>query len=452
MSAAAAAAAPPSTAAAAPAKKRGADMGLAAHEKAPRPPPTFSTGNYSINWLSTAIICIPPLMVLGAILAGVPFQRNTMILMFFSYLLNGFGITFGYHRLFSHRAFTGHWTVQWFFAFAGAGAFQGSIKWWGRNHRIHHRYIDTDKDPYNALRGFFYTHCGWMLMKQDYEILGRVDVSDFTTNKMIMFQHHNYLPIAMLSGILLPTFIAGLGWGDWAGGYFYAGLLKVVIVHHTTFFINSLAHTDFLGAGQFFSDKHSSRDSWFCALLTLGEGYHNFHHEFAQDYRNGIMWYHFDPTKWLVRALEMVGLVYNVVRTPNEVIERNMVSLSHKKHQEALEQMRARMEHLEDKTKIAAAMTWAEVEERVARGEKLTVIGNYVLDLRKVVPTGPGYTHKSSDIVWYNSHPGGRKILDMYVGKDATEAFSGGVYRHSEGAVNILPYLRVARLERPKEE
>jgi len=421
-------------------------FGLSANEKAPRPPPTFKDGNYQINWVSAAVLLIPPLMVLAAFLAGVPVTFNTMIATIIAYLFNGFGITVGYHRLFSHRAFNASYGLQAALAFAGAGAFQGSIKWWGRNHRIHHRYIDTDKDPYNATRGFFYTHMGWMLMKQDYDILGHVDINDFHCSKLVMWQHSNYFPIAMMSGVILPTLVCGLGWGDYLGGYFYAGLLKVVLVHHSTFCINSLAHTSFGGAKQNFSLKHSSHDSFLCALATMGEGYHNFHHEFAQDYRNGIQWYQYDPSKWLIRLFEMLGLARGLVRTPNEVIERNMNSVQHLKHADAILRLEKRLQQMD--VAVSDVWTWTEVEERVAKGEKLTVIGDYVLDMQKAVPSGSGYTHTDKKIVWYNAHPGGRKMLDMFVGKDATEAFTGGIYKHHEGAVNLLPYLRVATIKR----
>lgn len=429
------------------ASKKAEVAGLGANEKAPRPPPSFKDGNYKINWIAVAVLILPPMLAFGAFLAGVSLVAKTMYALAFFYTFNGLlGITIGYHRLFSHRSFTGHWILQYLVAFAGAGAFQGSIKWWGRNHRIHHRYIDTDKDPYNATRGFWYTHMGWMVMKQDYGILGKVDVSDFKYSKVVQFQHKHFFRIAMLSGIILPTLVCGLGWGDWLGGYFYAGLAKIAMVHHSTFFINSLAHTNFFGAMQNYADTHSSHDSFVCALLTFGEGYHNFHHEFAQDYRNGIKWYHYDPTKWSIRLFELIGLARNLVRTPNDVIERNRNNMTHKRLSKAIEELERRQKELE--IEVPEQWTWEEIERRVAADEKLLVIGGYVLDLQKAVPTGPGYTQSGTRIVWYDAHPGGRKLLEMFVGKDATEAFTGGIYKHSLGAENLLQHLRVATLKR----
>jgi stearoyl-CoA desaturase (delta-9 desaturase) len=96
------------------------------------------------------------------------------MLIYYSFMI--LTITAGYHRLFAHRAYKAHWFVEWFFCIFGAGAFQGSVKWWARGHRIHHRYVDTDKDPYNAKRGFWYSHMGWMIMKQDPKSLGRAEI------------------------------------------------------------------------------------------------------------------------------------------------------------------------------------------------------------------------------------------------------------------------------------
>ncbi|KAF5222792.1 putative fatty acid desaturase [Trypanosoma cruzi] len=419
----------------------------AAEEKVPSNLPQWTKGNYEINWVAVAVLALPPTMVFAAILAGIPLLPKTLAVAAFFYVFNGMiGITLGYHRLFSHRSFVAHPILQWICVFAGAGAFEGSAKWWGRNHRIHHRYVDTPKDPYDATRGFFFSHMGWMVMKQNYGLLGKVDVSDFKYNIIIQFQHRYFFRIAMLSGIILPTLICGLGWGDWLGGYFYAGLAKVVFVHHCTFFINSLAHTSLFGAVQNYSDRNTSRDSMVCALLTFGEGYHNFHHEFAQDYRNGIKWYHFDPTKWTIRLCEWLRMASHLMRTPNEVIERNVKNLQYKGVRRQMELLEKRLGELELPTTVE--YTWEDVAKYVQQGQKLIVIGDNVIDLEKSVPTGSGYTHSNEKIVWYEAHPGGKKMLDIYVGKDATEAFQGGIYKHSLGAESLIPHLRIAKLKR----
>ncbi|RNF01109.1 putative fatty acid desaturase [Trypanosoma rangeli] len=416
-------------------------------EKASRNVPQWTKGNYEINWLAVTVLAVPPIAVFVAILAGVPLLAKTLVVAAFFYVFNGMiGITFGYHRLFSHRSFIAHPILQWICAFAGAGAFEGSAKWWGRNHRIHHRYVDTPKDPYDATRGFFFSHMGWMIMKQDYALLGKVDVSDFRYNNIIQFQHRHFFKIAMVSGIILPTLICGLGWGDWLGGYFYAGLAKVVFVHHCTFFINSLAHKGWLGAVQNYSDRHTSHDSFVCALLTFGEGYHNFHHEFAQDYRNGIKWYHFDPTKWTIRLCEFLRLATHLVRTPNDVIERNVKKLLYSKLGRQLGLLEEQLKELELPT--TEEYTWDDIARLVRQGQKLTVIDDSVVDLQRSVPTGPGYTHSDEKIVWYDAHPGGKKMLDMFVGKDATRVFYGGIYKHSLGAEGLIPHLRIAKLKR----
>ena len=415
-------------------------------EEQPRRQPSFHEGNYEINYIAVAVLTVPLLGVLTGICMGVPLHWKTFLVGVFFYLFKGcLCVTVGYHRLFSHRAYTASTVFQWLCAFAGAVSFECSAKWWGRNHRIHHRYVDTEKDPYNALRGFMFSHMGWMIMKQDYSLLGKVDVSDFKYNHVIQFQHKHFFKMAMVSGVILPTVICGLGWNDWLGGYFYASLAKIVFVHHCTFFIHSLAHTNFFGAVQNYSDRHSSHDSFVCALFTFGEGYHNFHHEFAQDYRNGIKWYHYDPTKWVIRAVSFFGIAKNLVRTPNEVIDGNFNKMLLKKAKKTMEQAQQRLDQLD--IPVTAEWTWEKVQDEVAKGRKLMVINNDVIDVMRSLPTGSGYTHSSKDIVWYSNHPGGQRILDMFVGKDATSAFTGGVYGHSCGAEAYLQHLRVATIK-----
>lgn len=122
-------------------------------------------------------------------------------------------------------------TLEYVLAIWGAGAVQGSIAWWARGHRVHHRYTDTDLNPYNADKGFFYSHIGWMLFKPRRKP-GPADVSDLRNNPIVKWQHRYYLPLALTMAILFPMAMAGYGWGDWQGGFVFAGLLRMLIVHH----------------------------------------------------------------------------------------------------------------------------------------------------------------------------------------------------------------------------
>ncbi len=426
-------------------------IGLLPHEKPPRESPSFRKGNWSINWINTIVVLSPPVLLLGAILYGVPLTLSTFIVGVVMYALNGLSITGGYHRLFSHRSYVAHPIVQQFFLWFGAGAMQGSCQWWSRNHRIHHQpaSIDTDRDPYNAKRGFWYSHMGWMIMKQDYGILSYVDISDLKANKYVRWQHDNYLLCAMTTGIILPTVLCGLISGDWVGGYFYAAIGKVFFVHQSTFFINSLAHSSFFGATQPFSENHTSHDSVVCSLLALGEGYHNLHHEFPSDYRNALEWYQYDPTKWVIRTLEFLGFAKHLIRTPDAVLQRNRSTVQHNKAEREMAEAKRKLAQLDAKTAVPTVWTWADVESKVLNeNRKLMVVGDYVLDIERPIQTGAGYTHKDQPMDWCKVHPGGYKILDAYIGKDATDAMTGDVYKHSEGAFNLLQHLRVASIKR----
>lgn len=413
-------------------------------EKRARTIPTFHNGNYEINYIAVAVLLLPLSGAIGALLYGIPVQAKTLLVALCFYIFNGLvGITMGYHRLYSHRAYDASKFVQWVCVFAGAGAFEGSAKWWGRNHRIHHRFVDTDADPYNAKRGFMFSHMGWMIMKQDYSLLGRVEISDLKHNPIVQFQHRYFFRMAMLSGIILPTLICGLGWGDWAGGYFYAALGKIVFVHHCTFFINSLAHSKFFWSTQTYNDAHTSRDSVVCALLTFGEGYHNYHHEFSNDYRNGIMWYHFDPTKWLIRTCAFFGAVRGLTRTPYDVIEASKCRMQAKVARLRLEEAERRLK--EHQYPLLESWTMEDVQRGVEQGRKLLIVKGLVLDLLRPIQIGGSLTHKNATMSWYDVHPGGKRLLDAFVGKDATSAFSSE-HAHRVAADMYIERMCVGRL------
>lgn len=182
-------------------------------------------------------------------------------------------------------------------ALAGASSVQGSILTWCRDHRIHHRYVDTEKDPHNANRGFLWSHMGWLIVKPDPKQAVSVDISDLTSDRVAMWQDKYFGPLCLFTGYVLPMMVAGFGWDDALGGLLYAGILRVFLFQQATNCVNSLAHI--LG-DQPYADTHSPRDHLVTAILTFGEGYHNFHHEFPSDYRNGVNWFDYDPTKWCI--------------------------------------------------------------------------------------------------------------------------------------------------------
>jgi stearoyl-CoA desaturase (delta-9 desaturase) len=226
-------------------------------------------------------------------------------------------ISAGYHRLFSHRTYQAHPTVELVLLCFGAAAFQNSALNWSAEHRRHHKYVDGERDPYNARRGFWYSHIGWVLEKTA-PAMELTPVPDLERMRLVRWQHRHYPAIGGAVGFLAPLLL-GWAFGDPWGGLILGGIARLVVVYHATFSINSFAH--WLGA-QPYSDADSSRDSHLTALITMGEGYHNFHHTFPLDYRNGVRPYDFDPTKWTIRALAAVGLAGKLRRAPLPLIER----------------------------------------------------------------------------------------------------------------------------------
>jgi stearoyl-CoA desaturase (delta-9 desaturase) len=233
------------------------------------------------------------------------------------WVITGMGITAGYHRLFAHRSYSASWPVRLGFAVAGAMAGQNSIIAWCSDHRRHHRATDTDEDPYDATKGLWWSHMGWILQEGS-STPGYADVPDLWNDPIARFQHQHWLAVSVLGNLALLLPVGFLS--DRLGGVLLlAGLLRFIATQHFTFTINSLSHW---WGRQPWSSRNSSRDNRFLALLTFGEGYHNFHHTFQVDYRNGVAWYDWDPSKWLIRALAALGLADNLKRTPEHTLLR----------------------------------------------------------------------------------------------------------------------------------
>jgi stearoyl-CoA desaturase (delta-9 desaturase) len=228
------------------------------------------------------------------------------------YLVSGLGITVGYHRLMAHRSFDCPNWVKAALLVAGAWALQNSAIKWAADHLRHHAHCDSEKDPYNARLGFWHSHCGWLLTPDshaDTKYASRVAL-----DPVAVWQHRYYAAL-VLSG-LAATFMIGFLHNGVMGGigcFLLAGVGRTFAVLNSTFCINSICH---LWGDQPHSTTDSSRDSWWISLITFGEGYHNYHHTYPTDYRNGPRWYDFDPSKWVIHGLYLLGLA-NDLRTAN---------------------------------------------------------------------------------------------------------------------------------------
>jgi stearoyl-CoA desaturase (delta-9 desaturase) len=227
------------------------------------------------------------------------------------YAVTGLGITVGYHRLISHRSFECRPLVKFMLLIAGGWALQNTAIKWSADHVRHHAKVDQDADPYNAMKGFWYSHVGWLFMSNPYA--DDKYEAQFRKDSLLLWQERYYVPI-VLSGFALPLLVGFLhgGWREAIGCFLLAGVGRMFLVLNSTFCINSVCH---LWGTQPHSTANSSRDCWWVSLITFGEGYHNYHHAYQRDYRNGPKWYNFDPSKWLIFGAAQLGLASNLYRS-----------------------------------------------------------------------------------------------------------------------------------------
>lgn len=271
-------------------------------------------------WLQTSIFSLTMLVAVIGVpwyAISVGFEWSAWIAFWLYYFATGIAITAGYHRLWSHNSYKAHPILRVILAALGAAAIQNSIIVWASGHRDHHRCVDDpDHDPYSVKRGLWFSHMGWMLRDYESGIVNLANVPDIERDPIARFQHDHYIKIVLFMNFA-PWMLMGYFTGDYLANFLLVGVLRLVVGHHTTFFINSLAH---YWGKQPYSEECTARDNGFLALFTHGEGYHNYHHCFQNDYRNGIRWFHWDPTKWLIFTGSLVGLTSNLRRIPQEKI------------------------------------------------------------------------------------------------------------------------------------
>jgi len=282
------------------------------------------------------------LSVFAAIWTGITWEA--VVLCAALYWLRMFAIGAGYHRLFSHRAYSTSRTFQFILAFLAQSSAQKSILWWAAKHRHHHLHSDTDQDVHSPRRkGFLYSHVGWVFdRKHDTADLRKI--ADFTRYPELMWLHRfELLPAVVLAAVCFAI----AGWPGLVVGFFWS----TVFVYHATFCINSLAHVH--GSKRYVT-ADDSRNNWLLALFTMGEGWHNNHHAYQSSVRQGFRWWEVDATYYILRALAWLGIVWDLKMPPEQVL-RNEQRLGARLIDRAARQLAASF----DSSRIALAVTAA---------------------------------------------------------------------------------------------
>jgi len=277
-----------------------------------------------------AVVIIPFLALAGAIvlLWGAPFHWYYLAMFGVMYTLSTLGIGVGYHRLFTHKSFEAKPFVRLILAVFGSTAVEGPVIKWVATHRMHHQHADVPGDPHSphgedrpgvwgVLTGFWHAHVGW-LFDADPVNLDRY-VPDLLKDRGVQFVHRTFL-LWVILGLLIPAALGGLLTGTWWGvllGFLWGGLVRVLVVHHVTWSINSVCH---LWGTRPFATRDESRDNPIFGVLAFGEGWHNAHHAFPTSARHGLAWWKFDLNYLIIRTLALLGLARNIRIPPPERI------------------------------------------------------------------------------------------------------------------------------------
>lgn len=339
------------------------------HQAARQPPHRDGDLHYEgINWVTSTFLIstfVVALITTPLYIWKLGFGPLELSLFVAMYVVSGLSITAGYHRLFTHVSYRASWPVRLFLLLFGASTFESSALLWCSDHRYHHKYSDMDgdpHDPHNIRRGFFWAHMGWMLVYVS-PFLERDNVEDLKRDRLVAWQHKYFVPVAIGMGFVFPMAIGATvtslqGRGVLAGlaaGFVWGGCTRIVAVMHSTFLINSAAHTF---GRQPYDSETTARDSHLLALITFGEGYHNYHHVFETDYRLGTLAWHWDPGKWLIWTFGRLGLANNLRRVPKETIALAKIREARRRVDRKIEGF-----HPDRREQIAATLT--ALEERL---------------------------------------------------------------------------------------
>ncbi len=277
----------------------------------------------AIPFILLHIACI------GAIWSGVTWKAAAICVVLYGIRI--FAIGAGYHRYFSHRAYSTSRIFQFVLAFLAQSTAQKSVLWWAMKHRHHHLYSDTSEDVHSPRhKGFIYSHVGWIFDRK-HDATDFTKITDFARYPELVWLHRLELMPAFIVAAL--CFLIG-GWP----GLFVGFIWSTVLLYHATFCINSLAHVR--GKKRYVTGD-DSRNNWLLALFTMGEGWHNNHHAYQSSVRQGFKWWEIDPTYYILKALSWMRIVWDL-KTPPEQVLRNEQRLGTRVIARAAEELASR--------------------------------------------------------------------------------------------------------------
>jgi stearoyl-CoA desaturase (Delta-9 desaturase) len=286
--------------------------------------------NETLDRFLTGTVTVLPILAL-AVVAWQLWHKllgwNDLIVFAIMYVATGLGVTVGFHRLFTHRSFKTGKTVRATLAILGSAAIEGPVISWVADHRKHHAYSDKPGDPHSphvdhghglkgALRGLWHAHVGWLFIHTERGLKTRY-APDLIADPVVSYVSRTF-PLWVLAGLAVPF---GLGWviggtlNSALTGLLWGGAVRMLVLHHSTYSINSLCH--FFGKQRFKTGDESRNLTWL-SVFTFGEAYHNNHHAFPTSARHGLGRWTFDPSAWVIWALEKTGLAWDVVRVSPE--------------------------------------------------------------------------------------------------------------------------------------
>jgi len=273
----------------------------------------------AIGFLFLHLLCL-----YGCFLMATQAKVKTMFWCLFVAFAAGEGVTIGAHRLWSHRAFKATLPFRLILLVLQTIAGQNCMYIWVRDHRQHHKYSDTDADPHNSKRGFFFSHIGWLMMKKHPDVISKgknIDLSDLEADPWVMFQKKYYKPLYIIFAVIFPVIIPVLCWGeDWWVSFFVSYFSRYILGINMTWMVNSWAHK--YGTKPY-TKTIPPTDSHLVSLIALGEGWHNYHHTFPWDYKAAEYGYYINTTTFLIDLAAKIGWAYDrKSATPNMIKHR----------------------------------------------------------------------------------------------------------------------------------